>query len=82
MNVIWIVSDTLRRDHLGAYGNTTIETLRLDALAATSVRFDRHYAAAFPTMCSRADQHRELLRFMRETSVAQRLIETRAGLQL
>ena len=57
MNVIWIVSDTLRRDHLGAYGNTTIHTPTLDALAATSVRFDRHYAAAFPTMCSRADQH-------------------------
>ena len=24
MNVIWIVSDSFRRDHLGAYGNGTI----------------------------------------------------------
>jgi arylsulfatase A-like enzyme len=55
MNVIWIISDTLRRDHLGAYGNPTIRTPALDALAARSVRFDRHYAAGFPTMPSRAD---------------------------
>jgi arylsulfatase A-like enzyme len=55
MNVIWIISDTLRRDHLGAYGNTTIHTPALDALAARSVRFDRHYSAGFPTMPSRAD---------------------------
>src|SRR5512142_2963825 len=55
MNVIWIISDTLRRDHLGAYGNRTIHTPALDALAARSVRFDRHYSAGFPTMPSRAD---------------------------
>ena len=55
MNVIWIVADTLRRDHLGAYGNPTIRTPALDALAAKSVRFDRHYAAGFPTMPARAD---------------------------
>ncbi len=55
MNVIWIVADTFRRDHLGAYGNTTIHTPSLDALAAKSVRFDRHYAAGFPTMPTRAD---------------------------
>ena len=55
MNVIWIVADTFRRDHLGAYGNTTIRTPSLDALAATAVRFDRHYSAGFPTMPTRAD---------------------------
>ena len=55
MNVIWIVSDTFRRDHVGAYGNPTIRTPSLDALAANSVRFDGHYAAGFPTMPSRAD---------------------------
>ena len=26
MNVIWIVSDSFRRDHLGAYGNSNIRT--------------------------------------------------------
>ena len=55
MNVIWIVADTFRRDHIGAYGNPTIRTPSLDALAAQSVRFDRHYSAGFPTMPTRAD---------------------------
>ena len=55
MNVIWIVSDTFRRDHIGAYGNKRIRTPSLDGLAAGAVRFDRHYSAAFPTMPTRAD---------------------------
>jgi len=55
MNVIWVISDTLRRDHLGCYGNQEIRTPSLDALAAKSVRFDRHYIASFPTMPARAD---------------------------
>ncbi len=56
MNVIWIVADTFRQDHLGAYGKMgKIHTPALDALAARAVRFDRHYAAGFPTMPTRAD---------------------------
>jgi len=55
MNVIWIISDTFRRDHIGAYGNNIIQTPSLDALAAKSIRFDNHYAAGFPTMPARAD---------------------------
>ena len=56
MNVIWIVSDTFRQDHVGAYGKRPdIITPSLDSLAAKSVRFDRHYASAFPTMPARAD---------------------------
>ena len=55
MNVIWIVADTFRQDHLGAYGKSVISTPSLDALAARSMRFDRHYAAGFPTMPTRAD---------------------------
>ena len=55
MNVIWIVSDSFRRDHLGAYGNGTIRTPSLDALATSAVRFDNHYSAGFPTMPTRAD---------------------------
>ena len=57
VNVLWIVADTFRRDHVGAYGNPTIRTPSLDALAARSVRFDGHYAAGFPTMPTRADHH-------------------------
>jgi arylsulfatase A-like enzyme len=55
MNVIWIISDTLRRQDLGAYGNKNIHTPSLDALAAKSVGFHRHYMASFPTMPARAD---------------------------
>ncbi|MGD9043189.1 MAG: sulfatase, partial [Desulfobacterales bacterium] len=55
MNVIWITSDTFRRDHIGAYGNKQIQTPALDLLAEKSVRFQRHYAAGFPTMPTRAD---------------------------
>ena len=55
MNVIWIVADTFRQDHIGAYGNGTIHTPSLDMLAARSVRFERHYAGGFPTMPTRAD---------------------------
>lgn len=55
MNIIWIISDTLRRDALGAYGNKKIHTPALNNLAAKSMRFNRHYAAGFPTMPARAD---------------------------
>ncbi len=55
MNVIWITSDSFRRDHVGAYGAERMRTPSLDRLAETSIRFDRHYAAAFPTMPTRAD---------------------------
>jgi arylsulfatase A-like enzyme len=67
MNVIWIVADTFRRDHLGCYGNPVIRTPALDALAARAVRFDRHYVAGFPTMPARADHAtgRWTLSFMR-----------------
>ena len=57
MNVIWIVADTFRRDQLGAYGNPSIKTPVLDALAARGTRFDNHYACGFPTMPTRADHH-------------------------
>ena len=55
MNVIWVVADTFRRDHIGAYGNDYIHTPSLDTLAAKSVRFDGHHAGGFPTMPTRAD---------------------------
>lgn len=54
-NFLVIVSDTLRRDHLGAYGNDWIHTPRLDRLARRSVVFDNHLIGSFPTMPARAD---------------------------
>ena len=54
-NVVVIVSDTFRRDHLGAYGNPRIHTPNLDALARQSVVFEGHVISSFPTMPARAD---------------------------
>ncbi len=32
MNIIWVIADTFRRDHLGCYGNPVIHTPSLDGL--------------------------------------------------
>lgn len=55
MNIIVIVSDTFRRDHLGHYGNTEIRTPHLDKFAKNCITFDRYYANSFPTVPARAD---------------------------
>jgi arylsulfatase A-like enzyme len=55
MNVVVIVSDTFRRDHLGAYGNDRIHTPHLDRFASEAVVFDGHHVGSFPTMPARAD---------------------------
>jgi arylsulfatase A-like enzyme len=55
LNFVVVVSDTLRRDHLGAYGNDWIRTPALDRLASRSVVFDNHHIGSFPTMPARAD---------------------------
>ena len=54
-NVVVIVSDTFRSDHLGAYGNPYIQTPNLDAFARSSVVFEEHRVSSFPTMPARAD---------------------------
>jgi arylsulfatase A-like enzyme len=54
-NVVVVVSDTFRRDHLGAYGNPAIRTPYLDKFARSSVVFDQHVISSFPTMPARAD---------------------------
>jgi len=55
MNIVVIISDTLRRDYLGCYGNQTVRTPHLDEFAKRCVVFDRAYLASFPTMPMRAD---------------------------
>lgn len=55
MNTILIVIDTLRRDHLGCYGNPWIKTPNLDAFAAHSVIFDNAYLASSPCMPARRE---------------------------
>ncbi len=53
MNVIVVIIDALRRDHVGAYGNEWINTPNLDALAKDSLRFTRPYPESIPTICAR-----------------------------
>ncbi len=55
MNVIVIVADTCRADHLGCYGNEWMHTESLDALAAQSMVFTSTYTASFPTIPHRCD---------------------------
>ncbi|MBA2691807.1 MAG: sulfatase [Rubrobacter sp.] len=54
-NIMVVVCDTFRRDHLGAYGNPFIKTPNLDRLARSSVVFENHIVSSFPTMPARAD---------------------------
>jgi len=55
MNFILLISDTLRRDHLGCYGNEWISTPHIDHFAEKSIVFERAYAASFPTVPHRHD---------------------------
>ena len=55
MNVILLVIDTLRYDHVGANGNDWIRTPNMDALASGSLVFDRAWAGSFPTIPHRLD---------------------------
>ena len=68
MNVILIVADSLRRDHVSCYHGqagdraassygTRTHTPHLEHLSERSVVFDNHYAASFPTGPHRLDLH-------------------------
>jgi arylsulfatase A-like enzyme len=56
-NVVLIILDSLRKDHVGAYGYGWIETPNLDALAEESLRFTRAYPESIPTICARRAIH-------------------------
>ena len=56
-NVVLVIIDSLRRDHVGAYGNPWIKTPNLDALAKESLRFTRPYPESIPTLCARRAIH-------------------------
>ena len=57
MNIILVIFDSLRQDHLGAYGNDWIKTPNLDAFAGESVVFTRCYADSLPTLPVRRALH-------------------------
>ncbi len=53
MNVIVIVTDTMRKDHLGCYGNRWIRTPNIDRLASKGVVFENAYSENMPTIPAR-----------------------------
>ena len=55
LNVITILADSLRYDHVGFHGNSWIQTPNLDAFAAQSQVFSGMYAGGFPTVINRAE---------------------------
>jgi arylsulfatase A-like enzyme len=52
-NIVLVVIDTLRADHLGCYGHPTIPTPNIDALAGDGMRFTRVFPEAMPTIPTR-----------------------------
>ena len=49
-NVIVIMEDSFRKDHLGCYGNKWIKTPYIDKFASESAVFDYAYAEGLPTI--------------------------------
>ena len=57
MNVILIILDSLRKDHVGVYGSDRVKTPSLDALATQSLRFTQPYPESIPTIPARRAIH-------------------------
>lgn len=57
MNVVLIMIDSLRTDHVGAYGNDWIRTPNLDSFTRESLKFTRAYPEAAPTIPARRAIH-------------------------
>src|SRR5918998_60735 len=56
-NVVLVIIDSLRKDHVGAYGNGWIQTPNLDALAKESLLFTSAYPESAPTINARRAIH-------------------------
>jgi arylsulfatase A-like enzyme len=57
INVVVVILDSLRKDHVGAYGNPWIKTPNLDTLAREGLRFTNAYPESLPTLCARRAIH-------------------------
>jgi arylsulfatase A-like enzyme len=57
LNLVVLIADTFRRDHVGAYGAERVKTPCLDQLAAESVVFDNAFADGLPTIPCRRVYH-------------------------
>jgi len=57
LNMIVIIVDTWRADHLGCYGNKRVKTPNLDKLSDEGVQFNNTYTEGLPTIPSRRVYH-------------------------
>jgi arylsulfatase A-like enzyme len=57
MNLILIIVDSLRADHVGINGNTWIKTPNMDKLGSESARFTRAFPESLPTIPVRRAIH-------------------------
>jgi arylsulfatase A-like enzyme len=57
MNVVLVIIDSLRKDHVGAYGSRTVKTPNLDEVAKGSLRFTRSYPESIPSIPARRGIH-------------------------
>ena len=57
MNVVLVLIDSLRKDHVGAYGSKVAKTPNLDTIAKDSLRFTRSYPEAIPSIPARRGIH-------------------------
>jgi arylsulfatase A-like enzyme len=53
LNVLLLIIDTLRPDHVGAYGAAHVQTPNVDRIAARGVRFNRAFPEAMVTIPAR-----------------------------
>jgi len=49
-NVILVIADSLRKDHVGCYGNNWIKTPNIDRLAKEAVMYTKAYPESLPTI--------------------------------
>jgi len=57
VNIVLVILDSFRQDHIGAYGNDWIVTPRLDAFAEEATIFTRCYPESLPTLPVRRALH-------------------------
>lgn len=65
MNTIVVLADTLRRDHLGCYGNSPVKTPNMDRFAQRATVFDQSYVSSYPCMPARQDLWTGQLSFLK-----------------
>ncbi len=76
-NILFIMCDQLRRDHLSCYGHPRLHTPHIDALAARGVVFDRAYVQS--PVCGPSRMSYYTGRYMMSHGVSWNFVPLKAG---